>query len=285
MKAIIKDFGFEVEIRKMGKDEMPDDGIVYYCDDESKIIYKEDELDLSLTPISHEYKTMKQINQTTYEFPHWSKIAKTYSEAVQKRMDEIEATRPFYNWRKDQIDESHLRETKEKIAGMKTVTKKGIVTMEVQLGQKWKGTAVQDVRKQYTEGEIGMGAYEMLTILLINPKILSSYDDLWIDCPGDEFDASGSDVRFDRAPCLFFSDDKVGFGTERVSLACGFFGSASGWAVSGSTNNLTYSNQSDTIKKCPTKTMSQNFKLSTKELEEGVTLRVTLDILNMADEE
>lgn len=174
-------------------------------------------------------KTMKQINQTTYEFPHWSKIAKTYSAAVQKRIDEIEATRPFHNWRKGQIDESHIRETKEKIAGMKTVTKKEIVTMEVQLGQKWKDTAVQDVRKQYTEGEIGMGAYEMLTILLINPKILSNYNDLWIDCPGDEFDDSDSDDRFDHAPYLRFHGAEVGFSTRLVSFALVIFGSASGF--------------------------------------------------------
>ena len=44
MKAIRKDFGFEIEVRKMMPDEMPDDGIVYYCDDSTGNIYKEDEL-------------------------------------------------------------------------------------------------------------------------------------------------------------------------------------------------------------------------------------------------
>lgn len=46
MKAIRKDFKLEIEVRKMSKEEMPDDGITYYCDDETSIIYKEDELDL-----------------------------------------------------------------------------------------------------------------------------------------------------------------------------------------------------------------------------------------------
>ena len=46
MKAIRKDFKFEIEVRKMDKDEMPDDGITYYCDDETCIIYEEDELEI-----------------------------------------------------------------------------------------------------------------------------------------------------------------------------------------------------------------------------------------------
>ncbi len=46
MKVKRKDFGFEIEVRKMDKDEMPDDGIVYYCDDETSGIYTEDELEL-----------------------------------------------------------------------------------------------------------------------------------------------------------------------------------------------------------------------------------------------
>lgn len=46
MKAIRKDNHFEIEVRKMDKDEMPDDGITYYCDDETSIIYEEKELEL-----------------------------------------------------------------------------------------------------------------------------------------------------------------------------------------------------------------------------------------------
>lgn len=44
MIATRKDFNIKIEVRKMDKDEMPNNGIAYYCDDESKIIYTEDEL-------------------------------------------------------------------------------------------------------------------------------------------------------------------------------------------------------------------------------------------------
>ena len=45
MKATRKDTGFEIEVRKMDKAEMPDDGIVYYADDKTFNIYEEEELD------------------------------------------------------------------------------------------------------------------------------------------------------------------------------------------------------------------------------------------------
>lgn len=168
-----------------------------------------------------------QLNHNTYSFLHWSKIDKTYSGAVIKVLDEIKATRSFYNYREGQIDEAHLRETKEKAKAFKKLTdKKGMVTMEVQLGQKYKGKSVQEVRKIYTEGETGMGIYELGCILLANPKILQKYEDLWIDCPGDEFDDPGSGVRFVRAPCLRFHG-RLGFGTGRSGFPHDGFGSAS----------------------------------------------------------
>lgn len=36
----------EIDVRLMDKEEMPDDWIVYYCDDNTYIIYREDEIKL-----------------------------------------------------------------------------------------------------------------------------------------------------------------------------------------------------------------------------------------------
>lgn len=43
-KVRVKDNGVEIEVRKMEKDEMPDDDVEYYCDDERGQIYKKGEL-------------------------------------------------------------------------------------------------------------------------------------------------------------------------------------------------------------------------------------------------
>lgn len=168
---------------------------------------------------------IKKITNTKYSFPHWRTIASTYPEAVQKRLDEIKATRPFYNYREGEIDGNHLHQTEEKILGIEKCTQNQTVTIEVQLGQKYKGVAVETVRKSFDKGEFGLGAYEMACILLADPTILQSSDDLWIDCPGDEFSHSGD--RFDRAPCLDFSDDLVKFDAGHVSNAYDYYGSGS----------------------------------------------------------
>lgn len=191
---------------------------------------------------------MKKLNHNTYQFPSWQKIAKTYSGAIQIRLDELKASRLFYNYLEGQIDEAHIRETKEKVKGMKKVTKNGVVTIEVQLGQKWKGKSVADLRKLYTEGEIGLGAYEVLTILLISPEILQKYEDLLLDCPGDEFDYAVSHVRFGHAACLRFRGG-LEFGTGGVSRAGESFGSVSGFVPQANleSGNLEPSESLDTL--------------------------------------
>ena len=45
IEARRKDFGFEVSVRIMNKDEMPDDGVKYYADTDCTI-YREGELEL-----------------------------------------------------------------------------------------------------------------------------------------------------------------------------------------------------------------------------------------------
>lgn len=44
MRATVRNINMEIEVRKMGVDEMPDDGVTYYVDDDSYCIYSEDEL-------------------------------------------------------------------------------------------------------------------------------------------------------------------------------------------------------------------------------------------------
>lgn len=46
IKAVRKDGGYELNVRKMSKEEMPDDGIDYWVDTDCTI-YTEDELELT----------------------------------------------------------------------------------------------------------------------------------------------------------------------------------------------------------------------------------------------
>lgn len=171
-------------------------------------------------------KQCKKISQDTYQFPHWSTIANTYAEAVLLVLEDIKSSRPFYNYREGNISEHTLRETERKQVGIKQATHNGIVTINVQLGEKYKGKSVEEVRKLFEVNEFGLGAYEIGCILLTEPDILND-NSLWIDCAGDEFDAPAAAVRFDHAPYFDFSVGRVGFGTYWCGHAYGHYGSVS----------------------------------------------------------
>jgi hypothetical protein len=74
--------------------------------------------------------------------------------------------------------------------------------------------------------ECGLGAFAIGIMLLTHPERLNHYDDLWIDCAGDEF-APGADGVFSRSPCFGFDGGGVGFDTGDVGDANGYCGSAS----------------------------------------------------------
>jgi hypothetical protein len=65
-------------------------------------------------------------------------------------------------------------------------------------------------------------------MLLTHPERLNHYDDLWIDCAGDEF-APAADGRFWGAPLFHFYDDELKFSAYGVSRADEFYGSVSGF--------------------------------------------------------
>lgn len=168
--------------------------------------------------------TLEKPTEGTFLIPKWQTIAKTYPEALQKMLDAISASRSFYNYRSDSMD--RFKESEGKIAAMKKLKTDGdYYVLDAQLGNKWKGKSVKEVRESYTEGEFGLGAFEVACILVQYPEILQSYTDLWIDCPGDEYAFGG----FSIAPYFNFNDGQVKFDTNDVSFAYGFYGSASGF--------------------------------------------------------
>lgn len=225
-----------------------------------------------------------------YLIPHWNLIGKTYPEAVQKVMDTIESTRPFYNWRKGQIDEQHIRQTGKKAKVWDTAGE--YLYIDAQFGEKYKGKSVQDARTAMKDDEMGLGAYEVLIVLLTHPELLKSFNDLWIDCPGDEFVPGGGGV-FACAPFVEFYGVGVRLGARVVSDGYDVYGSASGdcSAVSalvpqklGTIVNLTLAIKIGNMEICHTNTIQDSTE-STKESEIAVTLKVPLVIKITADAE
>ena len=172
-----------------------------------------------------------------FAIPNWMKNPKifgvTYSEALGKVLTTITHARDgkFYNFREGQIDEKRLRQsarTQKFFADLsKAQGDPDILIVAAQFGIRHRGRSARRAREVFLGNEFGLGAFAVGIMLLTHPERLMNYDDLWIDCAGDEFDEAITAVRFDRAPCFCFYGGGVGFGTCWSDGAIDDYGSAS----------------------------------------------------------
>lgn len=168
-----------------------------------------------------------------FVIPHWSLVAKTYPEAVQKVLDALKKQRKgkFYNYRSGEIDADHIRETPQKIAAMQQLRdaqKSDLLQVPAQFGIRHRGRSVRRAREVFAIAEFGLGAWEIGVMLLSHPERLSNYDDLWIDCAGDEWKWTG-DSEFLYAPVFRFGGGGLGFDAGGVGAAGRDYGSSSGF--------------------------------------------------------
>jgi len=170
-----------------------------------------------------------------FAIPRWEKIAPTYNEAVQKVLDMIKQTRggKFYNYCDGQLGPERLRQT-AKTAGV--FQKLGdeqkdhdILVVPAQFGLRHRGRSVRRAREVFASGEFGLGAFAIGVMILTHPERLQHYDDLWIDCAGDEYDDPDAAVRFDHTPYFGFCGGEVWFGAYWAGDADDVYGSASGY--------------------------------------------------------
>ena len=169
-----------------------------------------------------------------FAIPKWQTIAPTYAEAVQKVLDAIKKARngKFYNYREGQIVNERLRQSNKTEAMFAKLGDEqkdhDILVVPAQFGIRHRGRSVRSAREVMNANECGLGAFAIGIMILTHPERLSHYDDLWIDCAGDEFNHPDSDVRLDLAPCFGFDEGEVEFFTGYVGITSDSYGSASG---------------------------------------------------------
>ena len=168
-----------------------------------------------------------------FAIPRWQKIASTYGEAVQKVLDLIKQTRDgkFHNYREGQLGPQHLRQHARTVEKFQQLGEQqeghDFLVVPCQFGIRHRGRSVRRAREVMTANEFGLNTFSIGIMLLANPERLRHYNDLWIDCAGDEYaPVTGDD--FCRAPCFYFDDGEVKFATRDVDYAYGCCGSASG---------------------------------------------------------
>ncbi|MBI3638188.1 hypothetical protein HY227_00390 [Candidatus Wolfebacteria bacterium] len=162
-------------------------------------------------------------------FPEVTDPAQKYCQAVQLVHAKIAASRSFYNYREGQITPAQLRVHARTAHALDLIakTQKGdILIVAAQLGMRHRGKSVRRAREVFVANEFGLGSLAVGSIVLTHPERLVRWEELDMDCPGDEFnpDAGGS---FDYAPYFDFDVSKVDFGAHRVSGSVGHCGSVS----------------------------------------------------------
>ena len=166
-----------------------------------------------------------------FAIPRWEKIAPTYNVAVEKVFATISSKRKFYNYREGQLGPEHLRQhvkTAEMFQKVGNEQSGDILVVACQFGLRHCSKSVRRAREVFIENEFGLDAFSVGIMLLTHPERLQHYDDLWIDCAGDEF-SPVADGGFSLAPYFVFSDGRVRFDTHWVFVASDFYGSASGF--------------------------------------------------------
>lgn len=172
-----------------------------------------------------------------FAIPRWQAFAPTYGEAVQKVLDALKQARggKFINYREGQLGPNQLRPSTECLEVFQKLGDEqknfDILVVAAQFGIRHRGRSVRRAREVMLDSgnEFGLGAFAVGIMLLTHPERLQHYDDLWIDCAGDEF-APVADGQFSSAPCFYFTGGRVRFGAHDASNASDCSGSASGFS-------------------------------------------------------
>jgi len=162
-------------------------------------------------------------------FPEVTDPIQKYCQAVHLVHTKIADSRSFYNYREGQITPAQLRVHARTAHALDLIaeTQKGdILIVAAQLGMRHRGKSVRRAREVFVANEFGLGSLAVGSIVLTHPERLVRWEELDMDCSGDEF-SPVADGDFSCAPFFYFYDGKVEFGARWCDRADGHYGSAS----------------------------------------------------------
>lgn len=155
-----------------------------------------------------------------------------YVRAVLMMLKKIKEARKFYNYREGEITADRLRQharTAAMLERIGEVQRGDILVIPSQFGLRHAGRSVRRGRAVYAKTEFGHGALAVGSMLLTHPKRLVRWEQLHIDCGGDEF-APEADGQFSDAPLFDFRGGRVEFDARDVARARDLCGTASGFS-------------------------------------------------------
>lgn len=170
-----------------------------------------------------------------FAIPRWEAIASTYAAAVEMVLAEIDMRcgGKFVSYREGKLADRYLRQTTATRAAFRLVADEqrgcDILAVPAQFGILHHGRSVRRAREMMRSNEFGLGAFAVGIMLLTHPERLQHYDDLWIDCAGDEYSPDG-DGNFENAPYFGLYGGWTKFDAGFLDDANDRYGSASGFS-------------------------------------------------------
>ena len=167
-------------------------------------------------------------------FPKITAAGEQYCQSVNLVLRKIAVDHTFTNYCEGFIDQGHLRVHARTQQALEVIESwqqdSDILMVPAQLGMKHRGRSVHRARERFMGNEFGLTSLAVGSILLTHPSRLGQWDELDMDCLGDEFDDPASNVRFDETPIFHFVLGKIGFNTRWFDYdAVGRCGSVSGF--------------------------------------------------------
>ena len=161
--------------------------------------------------------------------PDWRRVATTYNTAVIDALAALRSTRSTSFSRVDRLGPTSLRlhaRTTEMSGRLPALGDSGLLLVAAQFGVRHRGRSVRRSRTQFAGHEFGLGAFAVAAMLLTHPARIAQFDQLYLDCAGDEYSAS-DEQQFSEAPYFRFLDGRLAFGTSWYGTSDAYFGSAS----------------------------------------------------------
>jgi hypothetical protein len=170
------------------------------------------------------------IMEGCFVIPRWETIAGTYNEAVEKVLALIGSTRKLYNYREGGLGLEHLRQSTWTTYMLRKLSDRqgghDLLFVPAQFGLRYRGRSIRRAREVFAGNEFGLGAFATGIMFLTHPERLEHYENLWIDCAGDEY-APEADGAFSCAPFWYFCDGELRFDARGLGAAGPCCGSAS----------------------------------------------------------
>lgn len=176
-------------------------------------------------------KTLPEGAEGWFAIPLWSAIAPTYGEAVEKVLGLLADNRTLHNYRDGKLDASYLRQSQASIdawAKLSATQDGDILIIPAQFGLRHRGKSIRRARVTFGDNEFGLGAFAIGCMLLTHPAREVEWEQLHIDCAGDEY-SPDADGQFGGSLDFYFDVGRLKFDSRWVCSAYEPCGSVSGF--------------------------------------------------------